>query len=141
MEKERERAALLNYASPIQPNKEATDRDYDAALGFCIENKNTIWLVSGSHNEKSNLLLTELMKLHQVDAGSDHVYFSQLYGMSDNISFNLAKSGFKIAKYVPYGPVEKVMPYLSRRASENSSIAGQSSREFQLIRKEMERRK
>jgi hypothetical protein len=141
MEKERERAASLNYPSPIQPNKEATDRDYDAALGFCIENKNTIWLVSGSHNENSNLLLTELMNLHQIDAGSDHVYFSQLYGMSDNISYNLAKSGFKIAKYVPYGPVEKVMPYLSRRASENSSIAGQSSREFQLIRKEMERRK
>lgn len=141
MEKERARATQLNYPSPIQPTKEATDRDYDAALHFCIENKNTIWLVSGSHNEQSNFLLTELMHLHQIDVGSDHVYFSQLYGMSDNISFNLAKSGFKIAKYVPYGPVEKVMPYLARRASENSSIAGQSSREFQLIRKEMERRK
>lgn len=141
MEKERNRAIDLGYPSPIQPDKESTDRDYDAALHFCIENKNSIWLVSGSHNEKSNLLLTELMNKHQIEVGSEHVYFSQLYGMSDNISFNLAKSGFKIAKYVPYGPVEKVMPYLSRRASENSSIAGQSSREFQLIRKEIARRK
>lgn len=141
MEKERKRSIDLGYPSPIQPDKESTDRDYDAALHFCIENKNSIWLVSGSHNESSNLLLTELMGQHQIEVGSDHVYFSQLYGMSDNISFNLAKSGFRIAKYVPYGPVEKVMPYLSRRASENSSIAGQSSREFQLIRKEMARRK
>lgn len=141
MEKERERAEEMNYPSPIQPDKASTDRDYDAALTYCVENKKDIWLVSGSHNEKSNLLLTELMNLHQVPTNSDHFYFSQLYGMSDTISFNLAKAGYKVVKYVPYGPVEKVMPYLTRRASENTSIAGHSSREFEQIRREMKRRK
>jgi proline dehydrogenase len=141
MEKERERSEELNYPSPIQPDKASTDRDYDAALKYSVENKKDIWLVSGSHNEKSNLLLTELMKLHQIPIHSDHIYFSQLLGMSDTISFNLAKAGYKVVKYVPYGPVEKVMPYLTRRASENTSIAGQSSREFDQIRREMKRRK
>ncbi|WP_026968509.1 proline dehydrogenase family protein [Algoriphagus terrigena] len=139
MEKERERAQELGYADPIQPNKAATDRDYDAAIKYCLEN--SVWLVCATHNEKSALKLTELMNLHAIDPKSERVYFSQLYGMSDNISFNLAKLGYNVAKYMPYGPVEKVMPYLTRRASENTSIAGQSSREFDLIKREMKRRK
>jgi hypothetical protein len=139
MEKERERAAELGYRDPIQPNKEATDRDYDAAIQYSVENG--IYLVCASHNEKSNLELTRLMNLNAIDPKSDRVYFSQLYGMSDNISFNLAKSGYRVVKYVPYGPVEKVMPYLTRRAAENTSIAGQSSREFELVKREIRRRK
>ena len=139
MEKERERAQELGYTDPIQPNKEATDRDYDAAIEFCVENG--VYLVCATHNEKSALRLTELMNLHAIDPKSDRVFFSQLYGMSDNISFNLAKAGYRVVKYVPYGPVEKVMPYLTRRAAENTSIAGQSSREFELIKREMKRRK
>jgi proline dehydrogenase len=139
MEKERERAEELGYPSPIQPYKAATDRDYNLALEYALENG--CWLVSGSHNEQSNLLLTQLINKHGIDPNSGRVFFSQLYGMSDNISFNLAKAGFRVVKYVPYGPVEKVMPYLTRRAAENSSIAGQSSREFELIKREMKRRK
>ena len=139
MEKERERAKEIGYQDPIQPNKEATDRDYNAAIQYCVENG--IYLVCATHNEKSALQLTELMNVHGISPESDQVYFSQLYGMSDNISFNLAKAGYKVVKYVPYGPVEKVMPYLTRRAAENTSIAGQSSREFELVKREMKRRK
>ncbi len=141
MEKERDRAARKNYPSPIQPNKQAADRDYDAALTYCVQNIKSIGLVSGSHNEQSNRLLTELISQHGISPTDDRVYFAQLYGMSDNISFNLADAGYNVVKYVPYGPVEKVMPYLSRRAEENTSVAGQSSREFDLISKEMARRK
>jgi proline dehydrogenase len=139
MEKERDRAQKLGYVDPIQPNKAATDSDYNAAIQYCVEHG--ISVVCATHNEKSSLQLTEWMNLYGVDPTSDRVYFSQLYGMSDVISFNLAKAGFRVVKYVPYGPVEKVMPYLTRRAAENSSIAGQSSREFELIKKEMKRRK
>jgi proline dehydrogenase len=139
MEKERERAEEMGYPDPIQPNKAATDRDYDAAIRFCVENG--IYLVCASHNEKSNLELTELMDEFGLDPQDGRVFFSQLYGMSDNISFNLAKAGYNVVKYVPYGPVEKVMPYLTRRAAENTSIAGQSSREFELVKREMKRRK
>ncbi|WP_439474374.1 proline dehydrogenase family protein [Algoriphagus formosus] len=139
MEKERERAEEMGYPDPIQPNKAATDRDYDAAIRFCVENG--IYLVCASHNEKSNLELTELMDEFGLDPQDRRVFFSQLYGMSDNISFNLAKAGYNVVKYVPYGPVEKVMPYLTRRAAENTSIAGQSSREFELVKREMKRRK
>jgi Proline dehydrogenase. len=139
MEKERERAEDMGYPDPIQPNKAATDRDYDAAIRFCVENG--IYLVCASHNEKSNLELTELMEEFGLDPQDSRVFFSQLYGMSDNISFNLAKAGYNVVKYVPYGPVEKVMPYLTRRAAENTSIAGQSSREFELVKREMKRRK
>ncbi|EKB49878.1 proline dehydrogenase family protein [Cecembia lonarensis] len=141
MEKERERAAKKGYQSPIQPDKASTDRDYNAALNYCMENIDSIALVSGSHNEDSNLMLTELIAAKGLDEKDDRVYFAQLYGMSDNISFNLADAGYNVVKYVPYGPVEKVMPYLSRRAEENTSVAGQSSREFELIKKEMNRRK
>lgn len=141
MEKERERAQKKGYPSPIQPDKASTDRDYNAAVQYCIENIHTIHLVSGSHNEQSNLLLTELIGEHGLSENDERVYFAQLYGMSDNISFNLADAGYNVVKYVPYGPVEKVMPYLSRRAEENTSVAGQSSREFDLIKKELNRRK
>lgn len=139
MEKERERAQEMGYNDPIQPNKAATDRDYDAAIKYSVENG--VYLVCATHNEKSSKQLTELMNLHAIEPTSDRVFFSQLYGMSDNISFNLAKAGYHVVKYVPYGPVEKVMPYLTRRAAENTSIAGQSSREFELVKREMSRRK
>jgi proline dehydrogenase len=141
MEKERDRAAKNGYLSPIQPDKSSTDRDYNQGLTYCIENIHNICLVSGSHNEKSNLLLTELLSKIDVESIDDRVYFAQLYGMSDNISYNLAEAGYNVVKYVPYGPVEKVMPYLGRRAEENTSVAGQSSREFDLIKREISRRK
>ena len=139
MEKEAERAEELGYKSPIQPNKAATDRDYDLGVEFCVANG--VYLVSGSHNEASNHWVVKLIDQYGIDPQSDRVFFAQLYGMSDTISFNLADAGYRVLKYVPYGPVEKVMPYLIRRAAENSSIAGQSSREFELIKREMKRRK
>ncbi|EOZ95130.1 Carbapenem antibiotics biosynthesis protein carD [Indibacter alkaliphilus LW1] len=141
MEKERDRAKDKGYSSPIQPDKASSDRDYDAALKYCVENLKSIALVSGSHNEKSNIYLTELISEYGINPQDDKVYFAQLYGMSDNISFNLADAGYNVVKYVPYGPVEKVMPYLSRRAEENTSVAGQSSRELDLIKREIARRK
>lgn len=141
MEKEAERAEKLKYPSPIQPNKSATDHDYNSGVEFCISHHDRVFLMCGSHNENSNLLATALMEKYNIDPKSDQVFFAQLYGMSDNISFNLAKAGYRVVKYVPYGPVEKVMPYLTRRAAENSSIAGQSSREFELIKRELKRRK
>ncbi len=141
MEKERERAQEKGYPDPIQPNKKATDEDYNRALVFCLNNKQRIALVSGSHNEYSNYYLTVLMQKYNVAPQDPSIYFSQLYGMSDHISFNLAKAGYNVAKYVPYGPLEAVMPYLFRRAEENTSVAGQSSREFTLIKKELKRRR
>lgn len=138
MEKERSRAKALGYQDPIQPSKEATDKDYDASICYCVEQG--VHVVCATHNEESCLKLTSSMSSLGIDPSIDRVYFSQLYGMSDTISFNLSKAGYRVVKYVPYGPVEKVMPYLSRRAAENSSIAGQSSREFELVRKEMARR-
>jgi proline dehydrogenase len=141
MEKEAERAGKLNYPNPIHPNKEATDDAFNKGLAFCIDNKQRISIVCGSHNEYSNQYLAVLMNKHGMRNDDKRVYFAQLLGMSDNISFNLAKAGYNVAKYVPYGPVESVMPYLLRRASENTSVAGQSSRELTLIRKELKRRK
>lgn len=141
MEKERERAEQMGYADPIQPNKEATDRDFNLALEFCVEHVSRVSLVCGSHNEYSNLYLTQLLKKQNLPHNDKHVWFSQLLGMSDNISFNLANAGYNVVKYVPFGPVRSVMPYLFRRASENTSVAGQSSRELLMIRKEMKRRK
>lgn len=139
MEKEAARAEKMGYVNPIQPNKAATDKDYNLGVEYCIEND--VYLVSGSHNEESNHLVVDLIHKHNIDKTSDRVFFAQLYGMSDNISFNLAKLGYRVLKYLPYGPVEKVMPYLIRRASENSSVAGQSSREYEMILKEIARRK
>lgn len=141
MEKERERAARLGYADPIHPNKEATDDAFNKALAFCIDNKQRISLVCGSHNEYSNYYLTVLMDKHGMQPQDERVWFAQLYGMSDHISFNLARCGYNVVKYLPYGPVRKVMPYLFRRAEENTSVAGQSSRELLLIRTELRRRK
>ena len=141
MEKERDRAEEKGYEDPIMPDKKSTDKQYDDALRYCVENIDNMELCSGSHNENSNYLLAELMDKNKLEKNDDRVYFAQLYGMSDHISFNLANAGFNVVKYVPYGPIETVMPYLFRRAEENTSIAGQSSRELELITKELKRRK
>lgn len=141
MEKERERAKEMNYPDPIQPDRDATDDDYNKALQYCLNNKQRIAVFAGSHNEYSNYYLTLLMEKHGMAPNDPRVYFSQLYGMSDNISFNLALAGYNVAKYVPYGPIDVVLPYLFRRAEENTSVAGQSSRELNLIQKEIQRRK
>lgn len=141
MEKERARAEKLNYPSPIQPDKQATDQAFNDALEFCIDHIDRIFVMCGSHNDYSNLLLTQRMAEKKMSNKSPHIWFAQLYGMSDNISFNLAKAGYNVVKYVPYGPVKAVMPYLLRRAAENTSVAGQSSRELKLIRAELKRRK
>ena len=133
MEKERERALLKGYRSPIHDDKEGTDKDFDLALTYCIENISNIAVFSGTHNEQSSLHLTELMKLHNVSKSHPYVWFSQLFGMSDHISYNLAKAGYNVIKYVPYGPVNEVLPYLIRRAEENTSVAGQTGRELKLI--------
>ncbi|MEQ6122066.1 proline dehydrogenase family protein [Reichenbachiella sp. MALMAid0571] len=141
MEKERERAEEMGYDDPIQPNKMACDRDYNLALDYCIDHIDSISVCAGTHNEDSSMHLAELIDSKGVDRADSRVFFAQLYGMSDNISYNLAKEGFNVAKYVPYGSVEKVMPYLMRRAEENTAIAGQTSREFLLVKKELKRRK
>ena len=141
MEKERERARQMGYPSPIHPNKEATDQAFNDALLFCMNNIQRISVMCGSHNEYSNYYLAQLMSERKISESDKRIWFAQLYGMSDNISFNLAKAGYNVAKYVPYGPVKSVMPYLLRRAAENTSVAGQSSRELILIRKELRRRK
>ncbi len=140
MEKERERAEKMGYVSPIHETKEAVDRDYNMALKLCVEHIDRMGLCGGTHNEESSNYLVELMKESGLSPSDPRIYFAQLLGMSDNISFILGKKGYNVAKYVPYGPVEKVLPYLFRRAEENTSIAGQSSREHTLIKKELKRR-
>ncbi len=141
MEKERARAEKLNYPSPIQPDKESCDRDFDDALRFCIGHIDRISICAGTHNEKSSLLLTQLMEEKNIQRNDERIWFSQLLGMSDHISFNLAHAGFNVCKYVPYGPVAAVLPYLIRRVQENTSIAGQMGRELSLIVAECNRRK
>jgi proline dehydrogenase len=141
MEKERARANEKNYTNPIQPNKSSSDKAFNEALVFCIENKDKIDLCAGTHNEQSCLYLAKLMEQAGIERGDKGVWFAQLFGMSDHISFNLAKAGYNVAKYVPYGPLKSVMPYLFRRAAENTSVAGQSSRELMLITKEVARRR
>lgn len=141
MEKERKRAKEKGYPSPIQPDKAASDRDYDTALEFMTGHIERIAICAGTHNEKSSLLLTRLMQQHNIPRDHPHVWFSQLLGMSDHISFNLSDAGYNVAKYVPYGPVKDVLPYLIRRADENTSVAGQTNRELVLISRERERRK
>ncbi len=141
MEKERKRAEEFGYPSPIQPDKESCDQDFDAAVGFCIAHLEKIAMVLASHNEKSNLLAVDLLRENGHSINHPHVHFSQLYGMSDNITFNLAKAGCIVSKYLPFGPIEDVIPYLIRRAQENSSVAGQTGKELSLIKKEMARRK
>lgn len=140
MEKERARALEININSPIQPDKNHSDLDYNQALKLCIENIEKVSICAGTHNEESCMLLTELMKTNQIRPEDERVYFSQLLGMSDHISFNLANAGYKVAKYVPYGPVKSVIPYLTRRAKENSSVQGQVGRELGLIEQELKRR-
>lgn len=140
MEKERDRAEEMGYPSPIQPNKAASDRDYNEALRFCVEHIDHLAVCSGSHNEDSNQLLARLMQEKGLEAGHDRIWFAQLKGMSDHLSFNLSHAGYNVAKYVPYGPVPSVLPYLIRRAHENTSIAGQMSRELSLLVKERQRR-
>jgi proline dehydrogenase len=141
MEKERRRAAEMNYPSPIQPDKAATDSDYNLAVKFSIDNIDKISLAVASHNEYSNLYATELLRQKNIPLNHSHIHFSQLYGMSDNITFNLAKAGCSVSKYLPFGPIKDVIPYLMRRAQENSSVSGQTGRELGLIKKEMKRRK
>lgn len=141
MEKERERAEEKGYPSPIHDTKAATDADFDAGLKFCVEHIDRISFCAGTHNEESSMLLTLLMSEHGIAPEDPRAYFAQLFGMSDHISFNLSNHGYKVAKYVPYGPVRKVLPYLIRRAEENSSAAGQTGRELRLIQWELERRK
>lgn len=140
MEKERERAAQLNYPSPIQPNKESTDKDYDRALKMCLENIDMIGLCAGTHNENSSMYLVRLMQEKNIPLNDKRIYFSQLLGMSDHISYNLSLNGYNVSKYVPYGPVKEVLPYLIRRAQENTSVKGQTGRELNLILKEKQRR-
>ncbi len=141
MEKERERAEKMGYPSPIQPNKAASDRDYNEALRFCIQHIDRISICAGSHNEDSSRLLAQLMQEAGIAHNDTRIYFSQLYGMSDHISFNLSHVGYNVAKYLPYGPVKAVMPYLFRRAAENTSVKGQAGRELSLISREVARRK
>ncbi|HRD38289.1 MAG TPA: proline dehydrogenase family protein, partial [Bacteroidia bacterium] len=140
MEKERARAAEMNYPSPIQDTKANSDKDYDLAVEFCVENIDRMGLCAGTHNEKSSLLLVDLMNKKNIAANDKRIFFSQLLGMSDHISYNLSQNGYNVAKYVPYGPVKEVLPYLIRRAQENTSVKGQTGRELSLIIKEKERR-
>ncbi len=141
MEAERERAKQMGYEDPIQPNKEATDRDYDAALTFCVEHIDRISVFNGTHNENSCAHLMTLMEKHGIAKNDERIFTSQLYGMSDHISFNMARAGYNVAKYLPYGPVKHVLPYLLRRVEENTSVAGQTSRELRLLMKERNRRR
>jgi proline dehydrogenase len=141
MEKERERAQKMGYPSPIQADKKSSDNDFNEALEVMIENISCVAFCAGTHNEASSLLLTELMTKQQIESNDKRIYFAQLLGMSDHISYNLSYHGYNVAKYVPYGPIKEVMPYLLRRADENTSVAGQTSRELSLIIKEKERRR
>lgn len=141
MEKERERAQQKGYPSPIQPNKEASDRDFNKALELIIDNIDIMALCAGTHNEESSQFLADLIEKKGLKKDDPRIYFAQLLGMSDHISYNLAFNSYKVAKYVPYGPIKEVLPYLLRRADENTSVAGQTGRELALIMKERKRRK
>lgn len=141
MEKERNRALLKGYPSPVHATKEETDRDFNDAIRYCLDNIEDISMMIASHNEESNLLGVQLLEEKQIPFNHPHVHFSQLYGMSDNITFNLAKAGCNASKYLPFGPIKEVIPYLMRRAEENTSINGQTPRELSLIKKELKRRK
>ncbi|WP_457611000.1 proline dehydrogenase family protein [Lutibacter sp.] len=141
MEKERERANKFGYKDPICVDKAATDKMYNDVLTYMIENIDDMAVFSGSHNEESAYLLMDLIEKHQLAKDDKRIWFGQLYGMSDHISYNLAKEGYNVAKYLPFGPVRDVMPYLIRRAEENTSVAGQTNRELELLKRERERRK
>ena len=141
VDKERDRAEEMNYEDPILPDKASTDRDYDDGLEFCVNRYQDLALCAATHNEASCYKLVKWVEEKGIDKKHPHINFSQLYGMSDHISFNLAQAGYNMVKYVPYGPVKEVIPYLMRRAKENTSISGQMSRELTLISKEIKRRK
>jgi proline dehydrogenase len=141
MEKERARAREMGYDSPIQPDKAAADNDFNAAVRYCLENLSEMAVVIASHNEESNRLAAVTMDELGIPHQHPHVHFSQLYGMSDHITFNMAKAGFAVSKYLPFGPIRDVIPYLMRRAQENSSVSGQTGRELTLIQRELQRRK
>ncbi len=140
MEKERKRAAEMGYPSPIHPDKEASDKDFNDTIKFCIDHIDRVALVVASHNEYSNMYAAQLLQEKGLPLSHPHVHWSQLYGMSDNITFNLAHAGCSVSKYLPFGPIKDVIPYLMRRAQENTSVKGQTGRELGLIKKELERR-
>jgi proline dehydrogenase len=140
MEKERERASEMGYPSPIHPDKAATDKSYNDALHFLVTNYERIGSCNASHNAESCRLMALWIDEMGIPRDHRHLNFSQLYGMSDNITFNLAAAGYNVAKYVPYGKVEEVIPYLIRRAEENTSVTGEMSRELDLIKRELQRR-
>ena len=141
MEKENKRAEEMGYPTPICASKQASDDNYDATVAYMIDNIDRMAIFAGTHNELSSYKLMELMKTRGIAPNDQRIWFGQLYGMSDNISYNLASNGYNVAKYLPFGPVRDVMPYLIRRAEENTSVAGQTSRELMLIKRERERRK
>ena len=141
LERERQRAHEDEYSEPLHKHKEDTDRDFNAAIDVCLAHLGQVSFCVGTHNEISCMQLCDKMEALEIPSNHSHIFFAQLLGMSDNISYNLAANGYIVAKYVPYGPVAAVMPYLFRRAEENSSIAGQTSREFGLLQKEVNRRK
>ena len=141
MEKERKRAQEKNYTSPICENKDATDVNFNNTLSYILKNLENISLFIGTHNEDSSYMAMSLMDELNIAKNDNRVWFGQLYGMSDHISFNLADAGYNVAKYVPFGPVKDVMPYLIRRAEENTSVAGQTNRELNLLKQEKKRRK
>lgn len=141
LEKESARAQERHYPNPIQNSKEDTDRDFDLALTWCVENLDRVSVCAGTHNEASSQHLVNLMEKHAVQPSDKRVWFSQLLGMSDHISFNLAAAGYNVAKYVPYAPIEALIPYLVRRARENTAVRGQTGRELKLLQTEMHRRR
>jgi len=141
MEKENDRALANGYMSPICESKKATDRNFDNGVTYMLENSAMLSLFAGTHNEESSYLIMQLMQENNIPKNSDMVWFGQLYGMSDHISYNLSEAGYNVAKYLPFGPVKDVMPYLIRRAEENTSVAGQTTRELNLLKEERKRRK
>ena len=141
MEKERERAAQMGYPSPIHINKEATDADFDAAAKFCMNHLQDIALLLASHNEASNIFIAAEMEKRGLAKNNAQIHFSQLYGMGDHITFNMALNGYNVSKYLPFGPISEVIPYLMRRAEENSSVNGQTNKELVMIKRELTRRK
>jgi proline dehydrogenase len=140
MEKEAARAQERGYENPIQPNKKSCDKDYDEAIDYCLDHIEKVSICVGTHNEKSSLHCVQRMSELGLENSDSRVYFSQLFGMSDHISFNLSNANYRVAKYLPYGPVSAVVPYLTRRAQENSSVAGQAGRELSLINQELKSR-
>ena len=141
MEKENDRAKEKGYKSPICPSKQATDDNFNAAVNYMLSNLDVMSIFAGTHNEDSSYLIMQQMKEKGIANSDNRIWFGQLYGMSDHISFNLAHEGYNVAKYLPFGPVRDVMPYLIRRAEENTSVAGQTSRELNLLKEEKKRRK